>query len=312
QSNTQPFINIINTPPRVERYIASKEEGDVKLLRPWSLSTVCQRHQDHMRTYKYKAPDRDLLRGLHRRSRHDEAYNRRLQRKSYSTPLYDPEAIRRSRTVRFEAPRSASTTPQPVVVPEQIEVPQPVWDDETTTLEGELFDFEPAQAREQQQEQVVVVRVREPTTSSDSTLEPVLVNEQPSSWLEEVVPDTPHLDRLCIDATEKPSNEKGDTPDAKPPEPAPQPPPKSPSPQPPPVSNARLEEPEPSSSSSESREPSPVPAASRRATVEPEETAQEQANLASLMSRLSSLQRGSACVGVHSTLQLQGMRCICP
>lgn len=126
----------------------------------------------------------DIGEGLHRK-RHDEAQTRRLQRKSYSTPLYDPESLRRSRTVRFEAPRTASNTPQPIILPEQIEVPQPVWEDETTTLEGELFDFQPEHASEHL-EQVVVVRVREKTGSSDSTLEPVITNEQPTRWLEEI------------------------------------------------------------------------------------------------------------------------------
>ncbi|KAK7108014.1 uncharacterized protein [Littorina saxatilis] len=142
-----PFISFINTPPRVERYMYAKE-GTRGKHGGWP-ACECQRFVDHMRLFRYKHSDKHLLlRTLRSSSRRSQEDQRRSPRKSYSSPLYDPETLRKSRTVRFEAPRTASSSPQPMMVPEHIEVPQAVWEDETlleaTQEPGDVMDSKPA------------------------------------------------------------------------------------------------------------------------------------------------------------------------
>ncbi|XP_076466183.1 uncharacterized protein LOC143297650 [Babylonia areolata] len=98
----------------------------------------CARFEDHMRLFRYKDSDRHLILRVGKTSqkRNKDDPSRKLQRKAYSTPLYDPDTLRKSRTVRFEAPRTASSSPQPMVLPEQIDVPLAVFEDDTTLLEA--------------------------------------------------------------------------------------------------------------------------------------------------------------------------------
>lgn len=89
--------------------------------------------------------------------------------------------VAESRTVRFEAPHTANSSPQPIVLPEQIEVPQADWEDEMP-LEGESFEV--AQASEELQELVELAVAREPQPPADEVLQSLIVSE-PLPWAQQ-------------------------------------------------------------------------------------------------------------------------------
>lgn len=77
-----------------------------------------------------------------------------------------------------------------MMVPEHIEVPQAVWEDETL-LEGESFEL--VQAREDMQELVEVVFHQPPQSPVEHVLEPPVVVTEPLHWtdLQDLLPTPP-------------------------------------------------------------------------------------------------------------------------
>ncbi|KAL8611358.1 hypothetical protein ACOMHN_014413 [Nucella lapillus] len=213
-----------------------------------------------------------------------------------------------SRTVRFEAPRTASNSPQPMVLPEQIEVPLAVYEEDTTLLEGESFEL--VQAQEELQERVVMVAVTDVTSPVNHVLDPPPIVSDPVAWpevVEERMP-TPEPEPEVVEAVpeEEPLEDLQDDPDSQPvATSSPRQPIKTPTPRPPPIPTpALIEEPTTTADSNSSSSPeesltpppSPPPVMARRPTVvEGENTEEdreaEKANLVGLMSRLSTLQR---------------------